>query len=249
MTRLDNLNEHGPEPEVRHAAATLPRALPGEDAAFKAYLDAVCTSVAALAPPEWLADLRAELACHLSCTVEAYVELGERRELAAQRACRSLGDPVKLGRRWERYWRDKQPEPFRTTVRLAFVRFAAATLAAPALLLFSWWEPFRRLSPTATHFADLLTFFTVLGLPLVVGVVLARCSRGRVVLGTAAALLAMAALSVVVGPLLPGDDPAGVYSGLWQIHLIYWLPLGCLTAGITSLLRSRRERPRVQRGS
>lgn len=240
-----NFSEYGPEPEARQA----PPVLLQEDATFKVYLDTVCGRLAALAPPEWLEDLRAELTCHLECTAAAYEELGETPEQAAASACRSLGDPVKLEQRWERFWQEKRPEPFRKTFQLAFVRFGAAALAAPELLLLPWWNPFRNLSPAVTHFADLLTLFTVFFLPMGVGVAFARRSRGRAFLGATAALLAVAALSALLGPLVPGEDTSGLKTSMWQCYLIYWLPLGSAAAGITGLARTRRERHRLQRGS
>lgn len=242
MTRPRNLSEHGPELEAPRSALTPQPGLPREEPAFTAYLDAVCERVRPLAPEAWVADLRAELACHLECTADAYVELGEAREAAVASACRSLGDPGKLGRQWERFWLEKTQEPLRKTALRALGYFSTATLLHAAVVfcfgeyLFS---PRPILDPAIPN---------ALLLPILTGVCIARRARGRrgaeTALVTAAAALTVAALTAILMWLLPGPDREGMRTLLWETTLIFWLPLGGAAAGLTGLVRTRRERRR-----
>ncbi|MCC2672372.1 MAG: hypothetical protein K0Q72_4844 [Armatimonadetes bacterium] len=240
-------SEHGPEPEPSRSDLNPPLELPAEDPAFTGYLDEVCAPLARLAPEYWVSDLRAELAMHLECTAEAFEELGESRRCAVASACRTLGDPERLGQRWERHWREKLPEPFRKTFRLAFRHYSTAALISVGVLLLSSHHLLNG-PPNGANFGDLLRILGVLVMPVLAAAQFAQRSRGRRVLASAAAVAAVAAATAVIGGLLPGPDPGGFRPFFWQMELVYWLPIGCATAGITTLLQARKERRRQLSG-
>jgi hypothetical protein len=196
----------------------------------------------ALAPAEWVVDLRAELACHLECTAEAYAELGETRAEAVASACRSLGDPGKLGRQWECFWQDKGREPLPKTAWRAFGYFSVATLLH-ATVVFCFGDYLFSSHPILDPAIP-----NALLLPIVTGVCIARRARGRrgaeTARVTAAAALVVAALTGILTWLLPGPDREGLRTLLWETTLRFWLPLGAAAAGLTGLVRIRRERRR-----
>lgn len=222
--------------------------MPREELAFSPYLDTVCARVSTHAPEAWVADLRAELGCHLACTANAYEELGETPEQAITSACRSLGDPSKLGQRWERYWLSRRTEPFRKTFQLAFARFLGAAVISLVMLLTA-----ARLSVSGSAFVplrDLLTVTSVLGAPILAGIAVGIQSRGRRALGAAAAVMVVAAVTALIATLVPGDDPVGLQPFFWQVELLYWLPLGSAAAGITGVARTLWKRcRRLQSGA
>lgn len=249
MARPRNLSEHDPQPGPFRSAPIPQLELPAEHPEFTPYLDRVCAPLNALAPAEWVADLRAELACHLECTAEAYEELGETPEQAARSACRSLGDPARLARRWERFWQDRRPEPFRRTFGQAFAVFTVGALLSLGLLLLSTMVGNATGGWLFVPAQDTLILVSVLGMPITLGAVFGRWSRGRRALGAAAGVLAVAAVTALIDLLLPGGGPADIEPFLWQIDLVYWLPLGTAAAWITGLLCARREARRLQRGA
>jgi hypothetical protein len=215
-----------------------------DDPSLTAYLDTVCVRVQPLAPEAWVADLRAELACHLECTADAYEELGDCREQAMVNACRSLGDPVKLGRQWERFWQEKVREPLRKTALRAIGYFSVAMLLH-AVAVFGFgdylFSPRCLLDPAITN---------ALLLPLLTGVCIVRRARGRrmleTALVTAGAVLAEAAVTAVLDWTLPGEDLHGMRTLLWVTAITFWLPLGTAAAGVTRLVSLSRSRRRCK---
>ena len=219
-----------------------------EEPAFTIYLDAACSPITRLAPEEWLRDLRAELAAHLECTAAAFEELGETRDRAVVKACRTLGDPVELGQRWKLHWETKTPEPFGQTLQLALREFSRATLLSVGMLYLSMYSILSA-QPGGNRIEDCLRVAGVLVMPLIAGYRFACRSRGRRVRAAATALLLLALMVAVLGLVLPGSDPSGIRPFLWQMQLVYWLPLGCLSAGVTSLVQARQARRRKLSGS
>lgn len=225
------------------SAPNLPAEARVEDPAFTAYLNAILAEVARTSPEAWVGELRAETLAHLEALAAAYEELGEPREAAVAHACRQLGEPRLLRREWSGFNKRSRPERFRRTVSLALQSFVPAALVAPCLLTLSRWYALHQLAPGLD---DYLVVFTVLGLPVVSGAILGLRSRGRRFLGTLAVTTATAALTALFGAFVPGKDPWQMRPFLWEMDLVYWLPLGSLAAVIVGKgferIRARRRR-------
>jgi hypothetical protein len=209
------------------------------------YLDYLCAPLLGVVPYPQRRRLRLEAADHLYALTEDYAAEGFAPPEAAGLALREYGEPWTVGQSFADAWTG-------ASAAGRLMRFAdAATLRA-----FGWFGVFTvasllilqtsLLQPGGLYWQPYVTCLAVVS-PVIAGVLTGFGLHGRMGLGICRAVAALAAASGVVGLLLlPRLE--GLQFALFQ--LLFWLPVGSLSAAVTAgLARQFRLRhfPRTTR--
>ncbi|HZO86889.1 MAG TPA: hypothetical protein VFB38_01020 [Chthonomonadaceae bacterium] len=225
------------QPE-RHASASQPAPVDAQEQ-VQDYLDYLCAPLLGIVPYAVRQSFRQEAEAHLWAIVEEYQEQGLPEEKALYAAMQEHGDPSLIGQAFVEAWSEKAPR--RSLAR----RIGPATWrafgffgVASALCLLT-----LEIYTLNARKPDLPLFLFVLApvAPVAAGCLTGLTTSAQVAAGTCRALifliLHMAVISLLV---LPRTEIA--FFTLFQ--LLYWLPMGCLSAAITSLFLRWRQRQR-----
>lgn len=210
------------------------------------YLDYLCAPLLGTVPYPQRQRFRREAADHLFGLAEDFAAAGSLTpEDAVAQALREYGEPWPLGQSFADAWRTGEEHRYRVrfadpaTVR-AFGCFGVFTVATLLLLETSL------LQPGASSWQPYMVCLAVVS-PLIAGVLTGFGLHSRMRSGILRAVGTLAAASGVVGLLLlPHEE--GLQFAAFQ--LLFWLPVGTLSAAVTAgLARQFRLRhfPRTTR--
>lgn len=215
------------------------------EAQIEDYLDFLCAPLLGIVPYAHRRRLRLEAADHLYALTEDYTAEGFAPSEAVQTALREYGEPWAVGQSFADAWTG-------ASAAGRLVRFAdAATLRA-----FGWFGIFTvvdlllleisLLQPGTSQWQPYVVCLAVVS-PLIAGILTGLGLHGRTVGGICRAVGTLATASGAVGLLLL-PHLEGLQFAAFQ--LLFWLPLGSLSAAVTAgLARQFRLRhfPRTTR--
>lgn len=210
-------------------------ALPIEDdrrAQIEDYLDYLCAPLLGIVPYAQRRRLRLETEDHLLALVEDFQAEGFAPHEAVAVALQEYGEPWRIGQDFAEAWLTG-PHPCR------FARFTdAATLRA-----FGWFGIFSvltllgveqcTLAPRQEALWSLVQCLAVVA-PLIAGVLTGFALHPKTAGGVCRAMVALALASGAAGLLVLPHIEVSQFA-LFQ--MVFWLPAGCLSAGVTASLR------------
>lgn len=230
-------SRHEPMSSDRGQATSPRRAERIED-----YLDHLCAPLVGIVPYAERSGLRSEAGAHIAWLVEEFQEQGLAREAATEAALREHGEPWRIGQDFADEWLRGAPEQAvsrgaGTGWMRAFVPFGAASvlnlLLIEACALLPGW------GGTEVW----LMLLAVLS-PLVAGGLAGAMVPARVMRVVCGVQVVLAAHSFVTGCMIwPSRE--GLAFALFQ--LLFWLPMGCLSAWLTASLARHARRVRFCR--
>lgn len=208
------------------------------------YLDHLCAPLLGIVPYVQRYRLRSEAQDHLLSLIEAFRDEGATPAEATALAVREYGEPYQIGQGWAEAWVE--------TVERDSCRVRVATPLT--LRAFGWFGIFTVVNFLLierqlfwTHRDDLfpLTQLVCALSPLLAGMATGANCHPRATASICRAVLLLALCSAGIScQFLPKWD------GLWfaLIQCVFWLPAGCLCAGLTAFLcrQFRIQRYRAQ---
>lgn len=187
-------------------------------AQINAYLDAVCKQMPAEVPAEALENMRLEMRGHLEAAIIAHCELGQTEAEAMQSALTQFGTSRAVARRWQQEWTETLAETksvsmwasLNTSLKTwAIVNICAAVLRAA-------YQPIQ-LTPNITALQtlalSLMLYTTLLGMPLLAGVMIGLRAHRR-------PLLCALGGNLLLLPLLVAGWTGANH---WSHHYIGWV--------------------------
>lgn len=238
-----------------------PQSDPSAENRLEAYLDEILAPLARRLSPFQQGELRRELREHLWERIASYRKLGSSEEDAVTEALKQFGGAEGFLREWRLEWTKTTPQA--TLREIGAATRTAFLLLLPALLIaclssprwahphvisvsqFAWapdWMRWCQLSYVVSGWAGFSLDFVLL--PLAVGAAVGRLVPRHAGTGMLSALAVIVVLTDWC--LLPNAPNLGQFlwdgSYLMFVCAVYWLPLACTTAALTSWWTRRRRK-------
>ena len=220
----------------------------------EAYLDQVLAPLVHRLSPFHRNELRRELREHLWERIASYRELGSSEEQAVMETLKQFGGAEDFLREWRRAWTKTTPQA--TLREIGAATRTALLLSLPALLIaclsspmqahphriymnqFAWapdWMSWCQLSYVPSGWAGFTLDFVLL--PGAVGAAIGRLTPRHAGVGMLSAMAAIIALTewCVFSPVAFSlGQSVGNCSYLMFVCSVYWLPVACTAAVLTS---------------
>ena len=208
-------------------------------------------------PPEDRAEMHQEIRQHLEALAAAHEELGATPREAAEAALRQFGDPIKIGRRLFREWKQSLPRASRGELSVILcvlmVHFSAISLmlfGGMQMTMPIYWRLFNHWVPIQLNF-----WVPFLAAPLLAGTVAGVLFPRRAVkasfighlfvpallfipelLSNGSGVMAGHSVGIDTAVYVPDIGIASGFSLYWEGSFI-WLLLGCVSAFVIGRLR------------
>jgi hypothetical protein len=178
---------------------------------------------------------------HIESLVEANVELGDSRELAVEGALTQFGNMNTIRREWKRA--SSMAPPMKADLTTALGLNAAASFTAVIFTSLTLREGNYLCGPATHNDWSVLSFYV---LPILAGISTGLFAKRRPMLVTLYSLLLlflpMTLLTSQMAQVV--IHPYPVNMGVLVRANLLWIPLGCASAGIISLIRWLKNGPR-----
>jgi hypothetical protein len=217
------------------------------------YLDEICVSLGQDLPEDKRNELRAEMRTHLDERVAAHRELGDTPEEAVSQALQQFGRSKQVGRAWRRERAATAlAEGFsaKQAGRIALALFVPTCLLGLFLLQLDTTIILGMMagyiSPQTLQIVNLLAYGTAFLLPIPAGILTGLLARERAVRMVFRTLCCLSLPMIVVNASHPFFNQGRVEGGFGMLLLfsLFWIPIGCASAGIGGWLRKHTTRRR-----
>jgi hypothetical protein len=242
--------------ELEPQATSIP-SLPSKDTEvehrLEKYLDEVCASFWRELPEEKRNELRAEMRVHLDERVAAHLELGDTAEEAIARTLEQFGKSKKVGRAWRR---ERIAAALAGGASAKQASCIALALYTPTCLLGLYLIQVETtiilgmaagyMSPQTLQIVNLLAYATSFLLPIPAGILIGMLTRERAVCTSLKSLCFLSLPMIVVHACRPPFNQSMAQGGCAMLLFmgLFWIPIGCASAGIGGWLRKHTTRRR-----
>jgi hypothetical protein len=230
------------QPEAICGAAPYDHSVSRRSERIEDYLDHLCAPLVGLVPYAERIALRSEAGAHIAWLIDEFEHQGLERPEAVEAALHEHGEPWAIGVAWVDEWLRGAPNSSLSRRvgsggMRAFVAFGAASvlnwLLMEACLLLPAWS----------FITPWLPLIVVLS-PIVAGGLTGATAPSRVVHVVCGVQLILTAHSFLCAwTMWPRQE--AVYFALFQ--LVFWLPVGCLSAWCAAMLARHLRRTRFCR--
>lgn len=225
-------------PLEREAVEDIPRGTESACDQVEDYLDHLCAPLLGAVPFAQRQMLRCEAREHLLAISEEFAqEQGMPPQEALLAAMREHGEPWQIGQSFLEAWREAAPRrSLARRVGMSSLRaFAFFGIATTMALLSLESYALKTVQPDSLP----AILFLIGALPFLAGSLTGWTSPPQAARGTCRAMLLLILYSAIMSLLAPPHTEMGCFA-LFQ--LVFWLPIGCLSALATATLRQRYRR-------
>ncbi|MCW3050977.1 MAG: hypothetical protein JWN14_147 [Chthonomonadales bacterium] len=244
------LENHQPE-QQGILKPSLPSNDPSLEPRIEAYLDEVCASFKPGLPEETRSALRAEMRVHLEERVAANVELGDTQKAAVSRALEQFGESKQVGRAWQRERRGTllaKGASAKLSGRIALLLYVPSCALALFLLqvvnTIVLGMSAGYMSAQTVPTIEAISYIAAFLLPVPAGLLTGLLAHGRAVRTVFRTLCLLWLPMTVCYAFRPsaGQSPLQSAGAMLLSFGLFWIPIGCVSAGVGGWLRKQTTR-------